>query len=96
VSSFATGYRRSLDLSSAIATTRYVQDGVTFTREAFASPVDDDRSAPGADRAGVELLSRFRDADARAARAEDGDLVLAGGTRRSRECRLLQVRSGCK
>src|SRR5690348_12274923 len=40
VSSYATGYRRSLDLDAAIATTRYVQDGVTCSRELFASPVD--------------------------------------------------------
>ncbi|MCK4872161.1 MAG: glycoside hydrolase family 95 protein [Phycisphaerales bacterium] len=35
------GYRRELDLDAAIATTRYVIDGVTFTREVFASPVHD-------------------------------------------------------
>jgi alpha-L-fucosidase 2 len=31
------GYRRDLNLDSAIATVEYVQDGVTFKREAFAS-----------------------------------------------------------
>jgi len=36
----ASNYVRSLDLSTAIATTSYTADGVTFTREAFASPVD--------------------------------------------------------
>ncbi len=35
-----TGYRRTLDLDSAIATTSYVADGITFFREAFISPVD--------------------------------------------------------
>ncbi len=40
-SSYATDYRRSLDLDSATAMTRYVQDGVTYSREVFASPVDD-------------------------------------------------------
>lgn len=36
----ASGYVRSLDLSTAIETTSYVADGVTFTREAFTTPVD--------------------------------------------------------
>ena len=35
-----TGYRHQLDLDTAIATTRYEQGGVAFTREVFASPVD--------------------------------------------------------
>ncbi|MEV8061087.1 glycoside hydrolase family 95 protein [Streptomyces antimycoticus] len=35
-----TGYRRELDLDSAVATTTYTRDGVTFTREAFASAPD--------------------------------------------------------
>ena len=40
-SSYTTEYRRSLDLDSAIALVRYEQDGVMYTREMFASPVDD-------------------------------------------------------
>lgn len=35
----AVGYRRSLDLDSAVATTSYTSGGITFTRECFASPV---------------------------------------------------------
>jgi len=35
-----TDYRRALDLDTAIVTVRYQRDGVTFTREAFSSPVD--------------------------------------------------------
>ena len=34
------GYRHQLDLDTAIVTTRYEQDGATFTREAFVSPID--------------------------------------------------------
>jgi len=34
------GYRRGLDLRDATATVRYQRDGVTFTREAFASAPD--------------------------------------------------------
>lgn len=34
------GYHRELDLDTAVATTRYEVDGVTYTREAFVSPVD--------------------------------------------------------
>src|ERR1035437_112777 len=36
----ASGYVRSLDLSTAIATTKYLSEGVEYTRESFASPVD--------------------------------------------------------
>lgn len=35
-----TDYRHELDLDAAIVRTTYVQDGVRFTREVFASPVD--------------------------------------------------------
>lgn len=34
-------YRRSLDLESAVHTTRYTTDGVAITRESFASAADD-------------------------------------------------------
>ncbi len=33
-------YRRTLDLDTAIATTSYISEGITFFREAFVSPVD--------------------------------------------------------
>ena len=36
----AENYTRSLDLSTAIVTTKYKSDGVTYTREYFASAVD--------------------------------------------------------
>jgi len=36
----ATEYRRELDLARAVATTRYTVDGVTYTRECFASAAD--------------------------------------------------------
>lgn len=36
----AAEYRHELDLDAAVARTTYVQDGVRFTREVFASPVD--------------------------------------------------------
>ncbi|MEL7586440.1 MAG: glycoside hydrolase family 95 protein [Prolixibacteraceae bacterium] len=36
----ASGYVRSLDLSTAISTTSYTSNGVNFAREAFVSPVD--------------------------------------------------------
>ena len=39
-SGYCDNYRRELDLDTAIATTRYRQGGVAFTREAFVSPVD--------------------------------------------------------
>ncbi|CAA6692477.1 putative large secreted protein [Lentimonas sp. CC19] len=37
----ATQYRRSLNLDTAVATTRYLMDGVTYTREVFSSAPDD-------------------------------------------------------
>jgi len=36
-----TAYRRELNLDTAIATTTFVIDGVTYTREVFSSPVDE-------------------------------------------------------
>lgn len=36
-----TDYRRQLDLDTAIATTTFTIDGVTYQREVFSSPVDD-------------------------------------------------------
>jgi alpha-L-fucosidase 2 len=36
----AENYRRDLNLDTAVATVRYAAGGTTFTREAFASPVD--------------------------------------------------------
>lgn len=39
-SSSASGYRRELDLTKALSTVIYRQDGVTYRRETFISPVD--------------------------------------------------------
>jgi alpha-L-fucosidase 2 len=39
-SSYAEGYRRDLELDTACAHVRYTRDGVNYTRESFASPVD--------------------------------------------------------
>ncbi|MBE2280050.1 MAG: glycoside hydrolase family 95 protein, partial [Ignavibacteriaceae bacterium] len=40
VSDVPTDYQRSLDLHTAVATTRFVVDGVTYTRECFVSAPD--------------------------------------------------------
>jgi alpha-L-fucosidase 2 len=40
VSSNASGYRRELDLTRALSTVTYRQDGVIYKRETFISPVD--------------------------------------------------------
>ncbi len=54
-------YRRALDLDNAMATTRFTLDGVTHTREVFASAVDDvlivrwTADQPGAVRATISL-----------------------------------------
>ncbi|MFT3996069.1 MAG: glycoside hydrolase family 95 protein [Asticcacaulis sp.] len=39
-SSNASGYRRELDLTRAVSTVTYRQDGVTYKRETFITPVD--------------------------------------------------------
>ena len=47
------GYRRELNLDTAVATTRFQADGVTYTREVFASTPDNvHRSPPGRRQAG--------------------------------------------
>jgi alpha-L-fucosidase 2 len=40
-SSHSTGYRRELDLDTALSTVRFRQQGVLFVRQTFASPIDD-------------------------------------------------------
>ena len=63
----ATDYQRDLDLDRAIATTRYEVDGVTFTREVFASYPDNviaihlTASQPGKLSFGVRLDSPHKD-----------------------------------
>jgi alpha-L-fucosidase 2 len=75
-----TGYRRSLDLPTAITTTDYIRDAVTFHREAFASAVDQvivirwTASKPGAITAGVEL----KGAHGEKTSASDGVLLFDG------------------
>ena len=46
------GYRRELDLDTAVARVTYVSDGVRFVREVLSSPVDARGSGPGAARDG--------------------------------------------
>ena len=76
-----TAYRRSLDLDSAVATTTFVRDGVTYTREVFSSAPDQvvvirlsaDRPGSLSFRAGWS--TPFPDA---IVAAEDGLLTLSG------------------
>jgi alpha-L-fucosidase 2 len=79
-SSYASDYRRELDLDTAIATVRYRQDDVTFTREVFASPVDDLIVVRvSADRAGaVSIRAGFETPMPGSVRIEGSSLVLAG------------------
>jgi alpha-L-fucosidase 2 len=79
-SSYAQDYRRSLDLDSAIAITRFTQDGVVFTREAFASPVDQvivvrlTAAKPGT----LNFQASFETPMPGKASARDGVLILTG------------------
>ena len=79
----AQNYRRTLDLDSAVATVSYVTEGVTYTREAFASApaqvivVRFTASTPG--RLSLKLdLSRQQDATCAADPADPQGLLLSG------------------
>ena len=64
----AQNYRRSLDLRNAVATVSYQHDGVTFTREAFASAPDEvmafrftaDKPGQISFTASMDRMERFR------------------------------------
>jgi alpha-L-fucosidase 2 len=79
-SSMCEDYVRDLDLDRALGGVRYRQDGVTFRREYFASPVDQvlvirvtaDRAAA------VDFRASFETPMPGAVRVEDGMLVLSG------------------
>jgi len=79
----ATGYRRELDLDSAIATTSYVVDGVRYERRAFASFPDGvivvrvTASVPGSLDFDVALTSPHKDSHAKAL---DDHTLMIGGT----------------
>ncbi|HWA24028.1 MAG TPA: glycoside hydrolase family 95 protein, partial [Lacunisphaera sp.] len=78
----ATNYRRELDLDTAVATTRYDVDGVTYTREVIASYPDNviavrlSASRAGALTFTTHLTSPHKDSHM---------LLLGGGTPSSRE-----------
>ena len=75
----ATQYRRSLDLDRAISRVEYKVDGVTFTREIFASAPDGvvvlhlSASQPGSLNCTLRMASELRFST----RAEENNLVLA-------------------
>jgi alpha-L-fucosidase 2 len=76
-----TGYRRSLDLATAVATTEYERDGNRLRREVFASHPDRvvvlrlESARPG----GLAFTARFRSPHPTAAgRADGADAVLRG------------------
>jgi len=79
-SSLHSEYRRELDLDSALSTVRYRQGDVTFTREAFSSPVDQlivvrlSASRPGA----LTFQASFETPMPGAGSSSGDTLVLAG------------------
>ena len=79
-SSFSEGYRRELDLDTALARVEYRQDGVSFTRQAFASAVDQVIAVRiDADRDGaVNLRATFETPMPGALRVEGDTLILSG------------------
>jgi alpha-L-fucosidase 2 len=94
--STVTGYRRSLDLDSAVATTRFRAGGTTYTRQVFASHPDGvlvlRLSADGPGRVSVTVVPTCAHAGA-VRRAVDGHtLAITGGVERGAirfEARLL-------
>ncbi len=76
-----TQYRRELDLDTATATTTYQVGDISYTRQVFASPVDDvivihlEASEPHAITAGVSL---DRPADFSVTALPNGDLLMSG------------------
>jgi alpha-L-fucosidase 2 len=84
--SYATLYRRELDLDAALSRVRYRQQDVQFTRETFASPVDDVIVMRiRADRRGaVSFRASFETPMPAMASAAD-DTLLLDGTNTSQE-----------
>jgi alpha-L-fucosidase 2 len=76
-----TDYRRSLDLDRAIVTTKFRRNGITFTREVFASAPDQvvvvrlTADKPGNIKFKARLATPFRDAKIS---AENSQLTLTG------------------
>jgi len=75
------GYRRSLDLDTALAGTRFVHEGVTYTREVYASwPAQVVAVRLSADRPGLISFTAALESAHRDARvAADGDELLLSG-----------------
>lgn len=76
-----TNYRRSLDLDRAVATTTFKRDGVTYTREVFATAPDQvvvvrlTADKPGSINCTASLITPFKDAKIS---VENGLLALEG------------------
>jgi len=85
-SSFATEYRRELDLDTALATVRYRQQGVLFARQVFASSVDDVIVMRiTADRPGAVAFRATFETPMPAAASAAGDTLLLDGTNTTQE-----------
>ena len=75
-------YRRSLDLDSAIATTTFEANGVTYTREMFSSAVDGIIALRlSADKPGhIAFSASFDSPQKNTRRIENGDTIVSEGT----------------
>lgn len=79
----AENYVRSLDLSTAVATTRYQSGGVTYTREYFASAVDNvivvRITADRKNKINLSLtLRREKDASSGKTKSDQSSILLSG------------------
>ena len=89
-------YRRDLDLTTAISKVQYVVDGVTYTREVFASHADQvivirlNADQPGK----INFTARFDRLDATYSSGEDNRIILRGKLKLDYEAQLLPIVSG--
>jgi len=79
----AGNYIRSLNLSTAVATTKYTSDGVNYTRECFASAPDNvivvKITADKSNKINLNLtLRREKDAECRSISSDPNSLLLTG------------------
>lgn len=85
-SSLATGYRRELDLDGALSTVQFVQDGVTFTRETFASAEDQVIVLRlGASRPGALRFQASFETPMPGQASSAGDMLVLSGTNTSQQ-----------
>jgi len=91
------GYRRDLDLTTAISSVSYEVDGVTYTREAFVSEPDQVMvlHLTASKRGKISFIANFDRRDAKTTEGPGNRLILKGKLSLSYEAQLLpRVKGG--